>query len=451
MDYEQIAKTILENVGGKENILSIHHCITRLRLELRDDSKMNKDAIEKIPVVQGVILKGTQYQIVLGSKVSQVTDALVKLTGISEDAEGSSEQVIRKKMTVGATIVDYITGSVTPIVPAIMSAGILQSLLALVNFFKWIPADSTTYALLAMFAQSGLYFIPIMLAVSASRKLKCNSYLAIVMGGILIAPEFIALVATGNPITFFGLPVAANSYGSSFVPILLTMPLLALVERTLNKFIGGILKPMLVPALSILITAPISLIALAPLANYISGMLAGVVNFLYYNTSVFGAFIIGATSPYIVLTGLHTAIAFPILLQELTTTGGSMYFAILTMANIAVGGAALGVALRTKNKNFKGEALGAGLTGVIGTTEPALFGVLLRVRRSLIACGIASGVGGLLVVMLGIHSNGLAMGGFGGLPIFFGDKFVAFLLVAVGTMILSAALAYFIGFKDIEE
>lgn len=151
----------------------------------------------------------------------------------------------------------------------------------------------------------------------------------IVIGGILIAPEFIALVSTGEPITFFGLPVVALGYGATFVPILLTIPLMMQVERLLSKIPLGIFQPIVVPAFTILITAPIALIILAPLANTISSGLAYVVNFLYYHTSIFGGLIIGATSPFIVLTGLHTAISFPILMNEIITTGGSTYFAIL--------------------------------------------------------------------------------------------------------------------------
>ncbi len=449
MDYEKCAGRILENIGGKENVMNLHHCITRLRFELRDDTKMNREEIEKIQGVQGILTKGSQYQVVLGEKVANVYDAMSMLVGDTSEKDGEKQKEI-KKISVFAKIVDYFTGSVTPIVPALMSAGIIQSIIAIIDYFGLLPAESTTYVLLSCFGQAGIYFVPILLAVSASKKLKSNIYLAVVTAGILIAPEFINLVNSGGTITFFGLNVPALSYGSTFIPVLLVIPFMALIEKLISRLSFGIVKPIVVPAFTILIAAPVGLIILAPLANTISTYLSYVINWLYYDTSYFGALIIGATSPFIVLTGLHTAISFPILLNEIST-GGSTYFAILTMANISVGGAALGTALKTKNKVFKGEALGAGITGVLGITEPALFGVLLRVKKPLIASGIASGIAAVCVIIFNISSNGLAMGGFGGLPVYFGDSFIPFLIVAAGDVLISAAVAYFIGFKDIKE
>ena len=449
MKYEEYAKTIIENVGGEENMVDVHHCITRLRFGLLDESKLNQEAIEKIPIVQGMTKKGSQYQIILGGKVTGVYDAVISLLGGEGAAKENKEK--REELSAPKKILDYFTGSITPIVPALMAAGIIQSLIAIIDYFGILSADSTTYTLLTAMGQAGIYFVPVMLAVSAAKKLKSNIYLALIIAGILISPEYTGLVSSGVDITFLGIHVPAVSYGSTFIPILLVIPLLSLVEKLLNRIPLGVLKPIIVPAFSVLITAPIALIFLAPLANTISEGLSHIINWLYYDTSYFGAFIIGATSPFIVLTGLHTAVSFPILLSELTTMGGSIYFAILTMANISVGGAALGTALKTKNKTFKGEAIGAGITGVIGISEPALFGVLLRVKRPLIASGIASGIAGVCVILFGIHTNGLALGGFGGLPVFFGESLIPFIVVALADMVLAAILAYVIGFKDIQE
>lgn len=449
MKYEEEAREIIKYAGGEKNLTGVHHCVTRLRFDLQDTALFEQEQIEKMSIVQGVVKKGTQYQIILGGKVTGVYDAVIEIIGKESTEENAGKK--KQEMSIPRKIIDYFTGSITPIVPALMAAGIIQSIIAVIDYFGVLSAESTTYVLLTAMGQAGIYFVPMMLAVSAAKKLNSSVFLSILMAGILISPEYIGLVTSGADITFLGLPVPAVSYGSSFVPILLVMPFLSLVEKGLNKLRIGIVKPIVVPAFSILITAPVALIVLAPLANTISGGLAHVINWLYYNTSYIGAFIIGATSPFIVLTGLHTAISFPILLSELTTMGGSIYFAILTMANISVGGAALGAAFRTKNKTFKGEAFGAGITGVIGISEPALYGVLLRVKKPMIASAVASGIAGVCVIIFNIHTNGLAMGGFGGLPVYFGESFIPFMIVGIGDMLLSAILAYIIGFKDIGE
>ena len=166
MDYEKCAGRILENIGGKENVMNLHHCITRLRFELRDDTKMNREEIEKIQGVQGILTKGSQYQVVLGEKVANVYDAMSMLVGDTSEKDGEKQKEI-KKISVFAKIVDYFTGSVTPIVPALMSAGIIQSIIAIIDYFGLLPAESTTYVLLSCFGQAGIYFVPILLAVSA--------------------------------------------------------------------------------------------------------------------------------------------------------------------------------------------------------------------------------------------------------------------------------------------
>lgn len=310
MKYEEEARAIIECAGGQENLVEVHHCITRLRFSLRDETLLRQEEMEKISIVQGIQKKGTEYQVILGSKVAEVYDAVMEITG----EESGQNKVVKEEqnMPLPKKIIDYFTGSITPIVPALMAAGIIQSILAVIDYFGILPADSTTYILLTAMGQAGIYFVPMMLAVSAARKLNSSVFLAILMAGILISPEYIGLVSSGVDITFLGLHVPAINYGSSFIPVLLVMSLLNLVEKALNRIKIGIVKPIVVPAFSILITAPIALIVLAPLANTISGGLAHIISWLYYNTSYIGAFIIGATSPFIVFSSKITQLYFGI-------------------------------------------------------------------------------------------------------------------------------------------
>jgi PTS system beta-glucosides-specific IIC component len=446
----ELTDKIVECIGGVGNVSSVTHCITRLRLELKDESRLNQAALKALEGVQGLVKSGSEYQIVLGGKVSAVYDELIRLSGGGETEEASS--VIVGKRTVGAVLLDYISGTILPSIPVLMGAGIINALLALINYFKILPPESTTHQLLSIFANAGFYFLPIILAVSGARKLKCNVYIAALVAGILIHPAFIALVDAGNPVTFLRIPVALFSYGGSITPVLLVVPCIYWVEKLSSKISPDILKPMLVPALTILIAAPVALWILAPLANIISAWIGIGIQFIYSNLAILGGVIIGGGAPFLVLTGVHNAAMLPPVFQEFSEYGYSMFFPMLCFADMSVIGAALGVALRTKNKKFKSLAYGAVFTGLMaGITEPSLFGVLLRTKRPFIAVGITSALCSALSLTFKIKALGFGAGGVFSFPVFFGNTFGFYVLCFILAIVLAAAIAYFIGFKDIPE
>jgi PTS system beta-glucosides-specific IIC component len=449
MDYSEIAQEILKNVGGKENVTKISSCVTRLRFELKSPELFNEDALKKVQTVMGTTIKGGQHQVVIGGKVLQVYDAMRPLLGEAQFSADDHTQW--KDKTIPARILEYIAGTIQPTIPVLLGAGMVMSVVALIDYLHILPHESTTYVLLNTFSAAGFYFLPVLIAFAAARKIGCNPYVAAMIAGILLHPDFIALVNSGSPITFLGIPVSPQSYGSSITPMILVIPVMYFVEKFAKKIMPDMLKTILTPAVTLLVTGALAIIILAPLANILSAGIGVGFKYIYTHFSIVGGFIIGGVVPFLVLTGLHNAAAIPIVFMELANEGYSILYPLLAFANIAVGGAAFGVALKTKNKNFKSVAYGAAFTGAVGITEPSLFGVLLFVKRPFIAVGVTSAITGALTMVFKVKAIGLSLAGLGGIPIFFGDTFGYAVVIGILSFVMSSAISYFVGFKDIPE
>lgn len=447
MDYSNVAKQILINVGGNKNVTGILSCFTRVRIEVKDKSLVNEEEIKKLEGVQGTTWARNQFQIIMGGKCNGTYDELAKIVKIDEDGQ----DVTVKKQSVLMTIVDYVTGSFQPVIPVLIGAGIIQGILALLNYTS-IDKTSFLYQIVNICGNAGYFFLPILLAYSAGRKLKINPYIAATIGAILVHPDMIKLASSGHAYAYlFGIPVTLVNYGSSITPILLSIPVVMLIERFAKKISPDILKAVLVPAITIIISIPIILIVTGPAATIISTNIGYGMNWIFKNFSILGGFIIGLGAPFLVLTGLHQAAVLPIVLTELSMFKYTMLFPILGFGNAAVAGAALGAGLRTKNENLKSTAYSATLIGAIGITEPALYGVLLPTKRPFIAVGIMSAICGALSLIFKVKATGLGLCGLGGIPIFFGDTFLAWVALMILSYGGAAAIAYFLNFKDIPE
>jgi len=445
MNFDQIAERIVENVGGGDNIVSFMSCFTRVRIELKDKTTVNEEAIKSLEGVKGTAFFGNTYQIVFGGKCNDVYDAMAKIVKIDDNAAKESQ-----KLSALNTVLDYITGSIQPIIPVLIGCGLIMGIVAMLAYLN---VDATTYGyqVIAATGNAGYYFLPILLGFSSARKLGVNPFIGAVLGGVLVYPAVLDLSAAGGFESFYGLPVKLVNYGSTMTPILVTMPIVYWIEKFAKKVSPLMLKSVLIPAITLLVSLPVLFVVTGPIAQIISESIGVVIQYIYTNFALLGGLIIGATCPFFVLTGVHQATAIPIVLNEIATVGYSVVFPILGFGNASVAGAALGVGLKTKNKNLKSEAFSATVIGAIGITEPALYGVLLPTKKPFIGVSIMSGICGALSLMFVVKSYGLALCGLGGIPMFFGDTFVMWCILMLVAYFGSAALAYIIGFEDIPE
>lgn len=385
MDYKNIAQEILNNIGGRENVLFATHCVTRLRLTLKDKKAVNTEKIKQIEGVLGVVNADAQYQIIIGQTVTSVYDAFIQLTGSFETKQ---EQTSDKKETWWNKLLDILAGIFTPIMPIIAGAGMLKAILSILTLFNWINIEGKTYYFLKFIADASYYFLPIFLANSAAKKFKTNQYMAMLMGAILLHPSFAALKETGDFVTVLGLPVKMVTYASSVIPIILIVFALSYIDKWVDKITPDMIKFIAKPVVIILIMMPLSFVVIGPMGSLIGDGLVGMLLAIEKVSPWIMPTIIGAFMPFLVMTGMHYSL-LPAYVSSLSKLGHETIIGPGNLpSNIAQGAAALSVAMKTKNKKFRQLAISSGVTALLGITEPALFGVNLKLKKPLIATTI---------------------------------------------------------------
>jgi PTS system beta-glucosides-specific IIC component len=453
-DYKKLAAAILEKVGGKENVSMVTHCATRLRFNLKDDQKADTAALKNTQGVIGVVAQGGQYQVVIGNDVPNVYREIAALGNFS--GEETSEGGAKKSLV--NTVFDTVSGIFTPFLPALSGAGMIKAVMALLVTFKVVSSASQVYAILNFIADAAFYFMPVMLAYSSAQKFKANPYLAMTLGGVLLHPAFAAMVqaarAGGDPLTFIGVPISLINYGSSVVPIILSVWGMSYVQRFAEKISPKIVKFFTVPLITLLITAPVMLTVIGPLGNFIGVGIASGVQFLNARVGWLTPMIIGALSPLLVMGGMHYALV-PIGAMNIASMGfDTLVGPGMLGSNIAQGGAALAVALKTKNASLKQLASSAGVTALCGITEPAMYGVTLRLKRPLYAVLISGGVSSLFAGIFGVRRFMSGSPGLLTLPAYLGEplsNFVFAVLTCVISVLLAFVLTLVFGFEDPKE
>lgn len=452
MNYKNLAAEILALVGGEKNVAMVTHCATRLRFNLKDSKKADTSALKETEGVLGVVEKSGQYQVVIGNDVPNVFKELTALGKFSTEA--SSDDSGEKKSILN-TVFDTISGIFTPFLPALTGAGMIKAVMALLVAFNLVDRNSQLYSILNFIADSAFYFMPILLAYSAAQKFKTNPYLAMTLGGVLLHPSFLSMVnaakESGDPLRFLGVPIPLVSYSSSVIPIILTVWLMSYVHRLADKISPKIIKFFTVPLITLIITAPIMLTLIGPLGSYIGNVVASGIAILDARASWLTPLIIGAFSPLLVMAGMHYAI-IPFGVNNLATLGyDTLVGPGMLASNVAQGGAALAVALKTKNFNLKQLAYSAGVTAVCGITEPAMYGVTLKLKKPLYAVIIGGGLGGLFAGIFGVRRFMSGSPGLLTLPAYLGDPLSNFFF-AVGTCAISFVGAFVVtlilGFED---
>lgn len=399
MDFKALATTILENVGGKENVSGVVHCATRLRFTLKDDSKVNTDVIKKTKGVLSVVNAGGQYQVVIGPDVPQVYQEVLGLGGFeaSKPVEADDKEDNRSRIS---KILEGIASIFQPIIPAITGAGLIKAIMALCGVCGILQSGTQTHTILNAMADSAFYFIPILLAASCARKFKCNQGTAMALAGLLVYPAFLDLMT--NPeveqVIFLGiLPVTKAKYASSVIPIILGVWFMSYVEHFMQKVSPKAIKFFSVPFVSLLAGGTATIVALGPIGAWV----AGLINIFFVGLNNTAPWlvptIVGIFNPLLVMTGTHYGL-IPIGTNNLATVKWDTVVGPgMLVSNVAQGAAGLAVGLRSKNEDTKQQATSAGLTGVLGITEPVLYGVNLKFTFPLYAAMIGGGVGGLFL------------------------------------------------------
>ena len=441
MDVKKLAEDLIPLVGGRENIKSVLHCMTRLRFKLADMSRADLEKIEALDGVMGVKEVGAQTQVIIGPNVAEVYKEVKKIVGdLKEDDSSDAEAESGEKQKLSAKLLDMISGIFAPVIPLITGAGMIKAILVIMVAFG-LSDESTEYYILNFIADSGFYFFPVVLAFSSANKFGCNPYLAAMIGGVLIHPNWNALVAANEAVDFFGLPVRLFSYGSSILPIILTVWFMSYVERFAEKVSPNMVKAILKPLITMAVTAIVSLIVLAPLGSYIGSILSNGIAFLDENIPVLVPTIVGAVQPFLVFFGMHLAIFPPLQTIQLAEMGyetvcGPGFLA----AVLACAGATLGFAIRCKDKNVKELGFSTGFTALCGVTEPAVYGIIVKYKQIIPAVIVGGMAGGLFAGIFHLKRYAIATPGIPALPTFMGED-PNNIFVAVGTVCIAFAVS----------
>lgn len=455
MDNVQLAQDCVRLVGGAENVASVTRCATRLRFKLVDRSRAQKDDIEALDGVAKVMEVGEQTQIVIGPQVNEVFKEVEKLVG--KGAEGASQPARESgaadnsRSAIIGRVLDTVTGIFSPIIPVLTAGGMVKAVLLILGLFG-LPSTSQEYYILNFIADSAFYFLPALLAFSSARKFGCNPYIAAVVGGVLLHPNWSALVSSGEPVSFFGAPVRLVSYGSSVLPIILTVLFMSFVERLAEKYSPNAIKAILQPLLTLGVTAPVALIVIGPLGNWIGSIVAGAISFLDSNMPILVPTIVGVCLPLLVFAGMHLAIFPAIQTVQLADVGYETVCGPGSLAsNFAMAGATLAAALRMKKGKNRELGLSAGITALCGITEPALYGVAFKYHKPLISAMIGGGVAGLVAGIFRLKRYALATPGIPALPTFMGDdpnNIIIAIVVAIVGFAIGFVVSWLLGVKE---
>lgn len=439
--YAELASKVVEYVGGKDNIVFFTHCVTRLRFNVKDKSLVKGSDIEKIRGVMGCQWVGDQYQIIIGQSVSDAYNLIVKETGL--EGNGSVDEDMgdahKKKFSINA-VFDAISGSITPIIPVFIGAGFIKIAVLLLTQFGLLTADNTTIQVLTFVGDAGFYFLPVFVGAFAAKKFGANMALGMMMGAIFIHPSFISAVTDGTALSVYGIPVYATTYSSSVVPALLTVWIMSYVEKFFAKHSPDSIRSITEPFFTLLVILPLALCVLGPVGAFVGTYLSEAIMWLYNTTGFFGIAVLSAIFPWIVMTGMHTALA-PYLVNAMATVGYDPIICTANfVANIDQGAACAAVAFKTKHdENLRSVASACAVTAIVGgVTEPGMFGVNLKLKTPMYGAMIGSFFGAL-VAGFG-HAYLYSMIGSGGLfalPAYLGgdNPFASMAWMAAGLVV----------------
>lgn len=458
-DFKKLASSVVDAVGGVGNVTNLTHCMTRLRFILKDEAKASDETVKNIPGVMGLVKQGGQYQIIIGNNVAAAYKEILAL-GVDGGATVDASEQPKQKWTlkrVGMTILDAIIGTMTPLIPAIIGGSMVKLLAMLLLMTGVVGETNSTYVLLNTIGDAAFFFLPILVAVSASKKFGTNTYLAVAIAGLMVHPVFMDLMAKaaeGQAVTLAMLPITSVKYTYTIIPAIVMSWLLRYIEAGVDRITPLVTKNFLKPMLILLVGAVIAISIVGPAGVWLGNGISAVVYGIHGKLGWLAVAIVGAIWPLLVMTGMHRVFT-PTIVTTIAETGSeAMVMPSEIGANMSLGGVSLAVAFKTKNRELRQTALAAASSALIaGITEPALYGVAIRLKRPMIASVITGFIAGAVAGLAGLTSHSMAAPGlFTSVQFIDKDNPTSILWIAAVmaiSVVVSFALTLILGFEDI--
>jgi len=450
MDYKALAENILNGVGGKDNIDTAWHCATRLRFKLKNEKLADTQKIENLDGVVTVVKSAGQYQVVIGNAVAKVFDPLAEMADLENVDSQNDDKTTETKDNVLNRFIGFISSVFTPFLGAMAGAGILKGLLALFVALGWLTTKSGAYQIWYAAGDGFFYFLPILLAFTAAKKLKVNQFVAVALATTLVYPTLVAITASSQTMNFFNIPVVPTTYTSSVVPILLAVWVMSVIEPLLDKIFPESIRNIFTPLFLLIIMAPLTLIVVGPLGASIGAILSSGVSAIYNFAPALAGALLGAFWQVFVIFGVHWTFV-PVMMNNISRLGYDPLLPILSVAVISQAGAALGVFLKSKDTKMKSLAGSSVATALLGITEPTIYGVTLKLKRPFILASIAGAIGGAIAGGGQAHASSFTLPSLLALPTYLGKGFISVIIGLVVAFVLGTVLTYLFGFSKLEN
>ncbi|CAI2053228.1 EIIBCA-Bgl [Serratia fonticola] len=485
INYADSAKEIVRLIGGDNNVINVTHCATRLRFILKDSSQADKETLKRVKGVITVIESSGQLQVVIGNHVGDAYREVLKLVNMDENVAVSAPNV-----GIVSRLMDIISSIFAPFLYPLAACGVLQGLISLFAALGWMDPASGTYRILNFVSWTGFTFLPVMVAFTAAKKFNVNPFTAVIAACALVSPDYMNMLTANkillvnsadpamqalmqeavnnpqiarvlaevagipinaDPLTFLGMQVQYLSYTASVIPIILMVWIMSYVQRFFERILPLVIRNLFTPMFCIAIMVPLTLLAFGPIGNMIGGAIGGVYNTLYHLSPSIAGAVVGALWMPLVTLGVHWGIT-PVTVGNYATLGYDTFTGLQASPVFAMAGAVLGVYLKSKDPEMKRVSLSAGMTALFGITEPAIYGVALRLKRPMICGCVAGAVGGSIAGAFNAVSWSYCLPGIAVLPVFFKEghmpQFLGFLLSICVAFVLGAVLTYIVGFKE---
>lgn len=450
MKFENEAKEIVGLVGGEGNVVSLVHCATRLRFELKDGSKFQKEKLEKLSYVLKVLVSGGQYQVVIGPNVDAYYDAIFAVTKIQGGNNTTSQST--EKVKLSDKILKVISGAFSPLIPLMAGSGMIKALLTLFTTIGIMSDSSSTYLILSAAGNACFYFMPVFLGITISKQLKANAFVGGAIGAALLEPNFTGLLSAEGAVNFLGIPVTPIDYQATIFPIFIAILVYAYLDKSLRKVTPQSLQGFLVPMVCLMIMVPFTVILFGPVGTTIGNYVSSFVMWLFSISGTLAGIVLGAVYPFLTMLGLHWGFT-PITLQNLDQFGGDIIEGVCVCAVWAQMGIALGSYLKAqKNSKLKSIAGPTFITGFFaGVTEPILYSIVMEYKRLMVVVAISGACGGAIAGTLGVTMDAYVFHNIFSAAVMSYSPIWAYAIAVLTSLVVATILTYTWGLSGLDE